>query len=484
VARKPKLYGYEEPRLFTPPLRPLTPETSRGFEVIAFAEDVLGLTLNPWQKWLYIHALELRPDGRYRFRTLVILVARQNGKTTWLQILALWALYVDAAQLVLGTAQNLDVAEECWAGAVDMAESIPELAAEVKAVDRTNGKKALRLTTGERYKVAAASRGGGRGMSAKIVVLDELREHRNWDAWGAITKTTMARKDALIVGLSNAGDVLSVVLSHLRKTALADIEAGEDSSLGLFEWSAPEGAELTDRSAWQAANPSLGYTIEEDAIVGALKTDTEGDAAVFRTEVLCQWVKTTLTAYFPGDKWADCRDEDSELPEGASLVFGVDVSWDRSTSHIAVVGRRADGVPHWELVTSDEGTDWVPEWFRTRRYAPLAVALQGGSAPSASLVEPLKKLGLPVEVLSGTNVATATGAALDAITAGSMRHIGQAELEAAVAVAQARELGDGKALDRKKSPVDIAGLVAVVEAAWVLDSLGLPDSYDPAASVH
>ena len=54
-----KLVGYEEPRIYTPPLRELTPETTLGFEVIAFSENVLGIKLHPWQKWLFIHALEI-----------------------------------------------------------------------------------------------------------------------------------------------------------------------------------------------------------------------------------------------------------------------------------------------------------------------------------------------------------------------------------------------------------------------------------------
>jgi hypothetical protein len=75
-------YGSTEPRIYTPPLRPLTPETSLGFEVVDFAREVLGVTLYPWQEWLLIHALELREDGRYRFRRIIVLVARQNAAPT------------------------------------------------------------------------------------------------------------------------------------------------------------------------------------------------------------------------------------------------------------------------------------------------------------------------------------------------------------------------------------------------------------------
>jgi phage terminase large subunit-like protein len=62
-------------------LRELTPATSYGFEVIDFARDVLEHPLLPWQEFAVIHGGELLPDGRPRFRIVLLLVSRQNGKT-------------------------------------------------------------------------------------------------------------------------------------------------------------------------------------------------------------------------------------------------------------------------------------------------------------------------------------------------------------------------------------------------------------------
>src|SRR4029078_11515924 len=100
-----------------------TPATSRGFEVIAFAVDVLRVALLPWQRWWLIHAFELSIDRhpitgrrRLRYRTLLTLVARQQGKSFLLRIVALWALYVRRVGLVLGAAQSLDIARESGLG--------------------------------------------------------------------------------------------------------------------------------------------------------------------------------------------------------------------------------------------------------------------------------------------------------------------------------------------------------------------------------
>ena len=82
---------------------------------------MLHVHLYPWQCWLLVHALELLEDGSYRFRKVIVLVARQNGKTTLMGVLAAWWLFVDSNKhpdrvppvkfLVVGAAQTLDNAK-------------------------------------------------------------------------------------------------------------------------------------------------------------------------------------------------------------------------------------------------------------------------------------------------------------------------------------------------------------------------------------
>src|SRR5690606_16428137 len=115
--------GSTEARLWTPPLRELTPETSYGFDVIRFADEVLEEPLDPWQEWAVIHAGELLEDGRPRFRTVLMVVARQNGKTHLLRTLALYWAFVERWPLTLGMSTNLEYAAEAWQAAVDKAQS-------------------------------------------------------------------------------------------------------------------------------------------------------------------------------------------------------------------------------------------------------------------------------------------------------------------------------------------------------------------------
>lgn len=453
------LKGSETPRVWTRPRRELTAATSRGFEAIEFAETVLGLVLFPWQRWLLVHLLELNPDGTFRFRTALLLVARQNGKTTLLRVLALWRMFVDRSPLVIGTSLTLDDAEEAWAGAVEMAEGVPELAAEINSVDKTNGKKTLRLTTGERYKVKAASRRGGRGLSGHLVMLDELREHQKWDAWSAVTKTTMAIASAQIVGASNAGDKSSVVLASLRNKATAQLEAG--GSLGIFEWSAPDGCELDDPDGWAQANPSLGHPngVSGEAIRSALETDPESG---FRTEVLCQWVRSMGESPITADAWARCIDPRS-APAGR-LVFAVDVTPDQRSASVAVAGLRADGLPHVEVVENLDGIGWVVPWLQVKmaEHHVTELLLDPGSQAGA-LVGKLAQAGLEPALVSGRRLAQATGEFYQAAITGQVRNRGERNLADAIAAARKRPLGDAWAWARADL-TDISPLIAATLA--------------------
>jgi len=502
-----RFVGSETPRVFTPPLRKLTARTSRGFECIRFAEEVLELELFPWQKWLLIHALELLEDGTFRFRTVVLLVARQNGKSTLMQVLSLWRMFVDGAPLVIGTAQNLDIAEEVWQGAVDMAKEVEELAAEIDKVDLTNGKKALRLVSGSRYKVQAATRRGGRGLSGDLILLDELREHQTWDAWSAVTKTTMARLLAQIWAASNAGDNSSVVLHHLRMLAhlalgdpdgingddvrvdeLVDAEL-DDESLGIFEWSASPGIDIRDRAGWAQANPSLGYSITERAISSAMKTDPE---RVFRTEVLCQWVDTMREGAFPAGVWeSTVADEDVKIVGTPTVAVELRTGMQQSAS-IMVAGSTGQGFDLIDVARYELGADeqWAHDYILNETISILdrhsideVVVDKYGE--NAALIPLLEDAGVKVRRLDTTDMRNGCVAIRDALINGRVKHKANeanVPLDIAVLGAGTRTSGEQFLWSQSRSTTDITPLRAATAAWWVHASTDTVDR-DPLGSI-
>lgn len=478
--------GSTEPRVWTRPLRELTPETSLGFAMIDFCREILGEPLLPWQEWLAIHALELNEDGTFRFQTVLVLVARQCGKTLFARNLALFMLFVLDIPLALGTAQNLDTSTETWSAAVAAVEDNPALSPFLERVRRTNGNIALELTGGRRYKVASMTRKGGRGLSSDLVLMDELREHTDWDAWAAVTKTTMARPNALVWCMSNAGDAKSVVLRHLRAQGhaqcgdpdgiAAQLEAlpGEnvDGALGIFEWSAHPDCLTTDREAWAMANPSLGYGfMTERRLAAAQATDPDD---VFRTECLCQWVEARVAKPFPDGSWEAGIDKASYMERSGARYFGLDVASDRKNTSLAVCGMRTDRTWHVEVIQSKQGIAWALEWLRQRaEREPVKLAIQGRGAPVASYIADIQAIdGVDLTPVEGRDLGAYCGRFYDGVAACTddsdaipIHHRPQPILDAAADVAQKRVAGDSAWFwDRQGSSVDIAPLVACTMA--------------------
>lgn len=477
------MMGVTEPRIWTPPLRPLTPDTSLGYAACEYARDVLGKKLYPWQEWALIHMLEIVGDldgeWRFRFRTIVTMVSRQQGKTVLSEVLASFFLNVLCVDSIFGTSLSLDKAEEVWEAVIADQENIPELSSEIDRVSRTNGNKRLILTGLRQYKVGAPTRRAGRGDSNDLVMLDELREHRDWETWSAAAASTNAKPNGLIVCFSNAGDPDSIVLRQLREQAIAKIEeraandyggSVDDDTLGLFEWSAPDGAETDDIEALAQANPALGYGfVTERSLLANRSTFPENK---FRSECMCQQVETILPQPFPDGAWAAGVDESSRISATSEIIYGIDLSHDRRWTTIGACGLRDDGNYHIEVVARRVGTEWAIDWFRQRAYRqPMKLAFQSRGAPVSGLGEQICTLdGIERCAIEGKELTNGWGRFWDGIAAcepnaqrGGVKifHLPQPVLDMPGKTCQTKNLGGGLEVpDRIKSPDDPAPLIA------------------------
>lgn len=506
------ILGCEEPRIFTPPRRELVAgdedgvgRTTDGFAAIAFAENVLQFRLFPWQRWLLIHALELNEDGTYRFRYVITLVARQNGKSLLLLVLALWHIYALHSEMVIGTAQDLARADKAWEQAVEFAENDDELSELIVKTNRGHPKY-MKLTTGCEYRVSAATRRGARGFSGDLILLDELREHTSWDSWAAVSNTMNARPRAQAWAFSNAGDALSIVLRYLRAQAHRGLgwpdgdsdsdvlealdaemeeyleQADSGDMLGLFEWSAPPNSRRNDMSALAQANPSLNHTgvvadcITERALMAALRTNPPH---LFDIEVRCLWITMADAGPFPEGSWRETLDNDAK-PEDGRRVMCVDVNWNRSRTYIARAGRDVDCNPVVAIAADRAGTDWAIPWLVEHRDTYEGIVVQSNGAPVTSLLDEMEDRGLPVIKLAGTDLGSSTALLFDKLDLRKIRHLAHPGLDAAATTAAVKVLPQGAwVIDRVKSPTDASPLQAAIGAVWGLETFD-----DPQVSVY
>lgn len=427
--------------------------------MIDFAEYI-GRPLDPWQRWLVVHAGELQEDGvTPRFRQVLVLVSRQNGKTEVLVVLALYWLYVERVTLILGTSTNLDYARESWDKAVNLADGSATLGKEIhpkSGVRRANGEQTLTIASGGRYKIAASNARGGRSLTIARLIMDELREHHDWSAYNAAVPATSAVKDAQIWMISNQGDEKSVVLASLRKQALEET----DPRLGIFEWSAPDGAKATDIEALAAANPNLGHRISLDSLMGdAMRAEAAGgeQLAGFLTEHQCRYVPMLSPAIDPAD-WLSCQDPGdlSAVRDRVALCMDVSPDLQHATVYAAALlddeRVRVEGVAAWSgPACTDSLRRELPEiverikprmfgWFPSGPAAALAADMSEEQGWMPESVE--------VSEIRGEVTAVCMGFS-EQVSANRIAHSGDPLLDAHVAGAEKLMHGDGWRFSRK-----------------------------------
>ena len=491
--------GSTTPRLFTPPLKEncftpgatefcecgcgLNEITSWGFDAIEFLEVVCNWTLLPYQRFLYIHALEKGDDrAGFRFQILCILISRQNGKTRWLKGLGLWRLFLSrygradkncpGARLAVIAAQNLDYAESTLKDVVDEIRENPLLSRELINHRVTNGKHRAILTNRRHWRAATASRKGARSLSVDIAMLDELREHTTWDAWNAIVPTTTVRTYSQVVCTSNAGDQRSEVLRALRDGAMRRVLTGETLSTrtGYFEWSVPMEADPRDPAYWYMANPAMGmlndFTIDD--LRGYLEAMEVRNLPGFQTEHLCQWVDALEPGVLPVEHWAETQEHTSKRAKDAPVYACLDVNYDRSRSFVGIAAKRDDGNLHIEVVQAARGTDWIEQWLVERKDKFAGVAIQKTGAPASGMIDDLTRAGVKV-VPWGPSQEVAAGCAsfYDMVVEHRVYHRPAAVLDRAAASGVARSVGEAWVFDRRNSPVDVSPMIACVGAAWL-----------------
>ena len=296
-AQGSKRKGENRPRLETPILGRI----ENGLQVEAIAKRI-GLELMPWQTYAAQRLLEEGKDGRRRFRTSLVTVGRQNGKSFLLRSLVVWWLTSHAVeagpQTVVHAANTRSLAVDQWAAVVRLFEE--HLPGSIEKVSRGAGRERLTLVDGSSYQ-PVASTDAVHGLSVDLFLVDEVWDIKPNVLDDGILPTTMARPQPLVAMFSTAGDENSAAMRSWRERGLGDIHKPSNASSHLLlEWSAPDDADPDDPNTWAQANPGMGRTIQLDALRQASKNPNR--AAFYRAN-LNRWVQSERS-WFPVGLWS------------------------------------------------------------------------------------------------------------------------------------------------------------------------------------
>ena len=441
---------------------------SFGESACELAESV-GLVLDPWQRHVVDVALGMTSDDRFAAFEVGLLVPRQNGKGAVLEALTLASLFLlEDERLILHSAHEFKTAQEAFLRIKSLVEGSPMLMKRVKAIRNANGEEGIELKNGKRLRFVARSKNSGRGFSADRVILDEAQELPS-AVMDSLIPTLSSRPNPQIV---YTGTVPSMLNDSLVWKGVRDRGRAGADGLAWLEWSPGEKWEdADDREAWFASNPAIGYRLTEDYIERERSVLTDDS---FRRERLCIWDDHVQGVVIKPDDWAACLDHGSR--EKDDLAMAIDVAADRSSSSIAMAGRRADGRTHIEVIENRGGTGWVPDRLAqlVADWEPVAVMVDS-IGTSGEMIPRLRQRGIEPLVGNTRDATQGAGDFLTAVQDGQLRHIGQLVLDEAVMNARSRSVGvDGAWAWNRKDSTDITPLVACTLAKRALELSLIP----------
>ncbi|QFZ75090.1 terminase [Streptomyces fagopyri] len=468
----------------------------------------LGAPPMPWQKYVSDVALEVDPDtGLFAHREVGLSVSRQQGKTELTLGAQVHRAMAWPRQNIVYAAQTRGMARQRWEDEFWEKISSSDLARYAR-IRKSNGNEAI-LFPGKRSRmgITANTEKAGHGPPLDLGFIDEAFAHEDDRLEQAFSPAMLTRKMAQLWWASAGGTTKSVWLNKKRDkgreliealfAALAEDAAAVRPRACYFEWFAPEEMNRADPATWRATLPALGFTVTEEVIAAELE---KMDPAEFDRAYLNRTRKPTPPSdpNVPKAAWPGLVDAGSKA--GADVAFAIDVSQDRKRAAIAAACRRPDGKVHLEVVAYRPGTDWVvPAMTRLHSlWKPVAVAVAASGAPASSLIDDLVAAGIDVPedkehpergdlaVMRSGDVIEACGQMADAMNQGTVRHLDQVPLTAAVNGARTRRNGDAWTLDRTSSLTEASPFVAATFARWALVIRGphVLEDYDPLDSIY
>lgn len=438
-----------------------------------------GLRLDPWQRDGLALMLSVRDDDRWACFEYVEMVARQNGKTAGLLApRALAGLFLLGERLIMWSAHEYKTAQESFRLMQDLIGRLVETGqVEPVKVIHTNGEEGFELPgTKQRLKFIARSKGSGRGFSGDLNLIDEAFAYTP-SQQSALMPTMNARPNPQIVYTSSPplDSESGIPLFGLKARA----DEGGDGSLGFRDFGAPGDldqveagdVDLDDREMWAATNPALGLRITEETILRNRRSLTTVD---FAREICGIWPVAPEEGgrVIRAEQWDPRAAPESQIV--GDIVVAIDANPERTRAAIDVCGMTADGRKQVEVIDQDRGLGWVVERCAAlnKAHEPLVFVVDPLS-PAGPLIPELEAAGLPVHAVTTRQLVAGCGGFYDAVIEGGLVHLGCPVLDAAVAAARKRDVGDGGwAFGRKNSEANIAPLVAAVLAYWGLTEFG------------
>jgi hypothetical protein len=455
-------------------------DDSLGRRAVEWCRSV-GLTLDPEQEFVLASSLGLDGAGRWQTLQVGLNVPRQNGKGEELLARQLFGLFELGERLVIHTAHEFKTSARHFERLEHVVRNCELLHEQVErrhtgaivGYRYSHGEESITLQDGRSIQFKTRTKTGMRGFDGvACLMLDEAMviNEAGHNSALPIIRATPAERGPQVWYSGSAADQEDnehgVVWAALRERGIA----GGDPDLAYFEWSLdfehpddvpdevaddPEmwarvnfalvrGRVQESHMAWERrALSDRGFKVELLGVGDYPATDGSADVVISQ------------------DEWVGALDPGMVLVDPICLAFDV---WDRYACVLAA-GRTETG--HWgvEVIHANNGTGWLTDRLAALyRSHEIAEIVCDGYGPASAVARKADDAGIKVRQLQSGDYGQACGEFVDAVNEGTLRHLGQSELDSAVRGAKVRPLVDRWAWSRKNSSGNISPLVAATLA--------------------
>lgn len=242
--------------------------------------------LELWQKALiaaifgFVHKI----DGTRKYREVMLIVARKNGKSTLGSAIALYMLVADGepGPEVVSAATKKDQAKIIWSEAKRMVKKSPALNKRI----RTLVAELVSDFNDGSFKPLSSDSNTLDGLNVHCGLIDELHAIEDKNLYDVIVDGTSAREQPLIVIVSTAGTVREGIFDIKYDEAeriingYDDPDGYKDERVLPIIYELDKREEWTDPECWQKANPGLGTIKKIDELARKVKKAQENPLLV------------------------------------------------------------------------------------------------------------------------------------------------------------------------------------------------------------
>lgn len=218
--------------------------------------------LLPWQSELLIRPLFgwiQSSDGARRFRHVLTVVAKKNGKSGLASGLGIYLLSADGepGAEVYAAASGEEQARIVYGESKNMVDESPEL--ERDAGLKAGTKAITQIRTRSTFKVLSKAVATKHGFNVHGLIFDEFHTQKTRELWDTLYKGMSSRHQPVSFVITTAGhDRQSICYERLEHArAVRDGERDDPRLLPVIFEIGPAD-DWTDEEVWHKANPSLG----------------------------------------------------------------------------------------------------------------------------------------------------------------------------------------------------------------------------------